>query len=802
MRSLTVISCVALFLFSLSEAQAKIIHVPGDSSTIQGGINGAVNGDTVLVAPGTYYEHINFNGKAILVTSEAEPESTAISKLVGGLALVTFNSGEDTNSIIDGFTIRNATISGLDNGAILCDSSSPTIRNNILTQNAVDVVVCFQGSGAYCSNNVIKDNAGAFGIGCWGEDQTNVTVSRNLIFGNWFGIVTYGNDDIINNTISNNAVNLNPCWTAIIKNNIVVNGLEGIRNQSAGLAVVSYNDVWGNIENYTGGVTSPGEGDISADPMFCDPDSDNYYLDGASPCLGAGEGGVNIGAFGPGCNTVFLSPGPDQADRATTDVPVKFYIENLEGVTDSFHVSVADSLGWNINPLYHEVILESDELDSVFFTVSIPNVPVGTTDRIFATAISQSDSSFWDSASLTVACNAYVEDWEIVSGNDILAPSNTQVTAVFYIHNAGLAPDSCYLTMSDSLEWDIQPQDYQLTLNPGQQDSVFFDIQIPSVPVGTTDKITLIGVSLTNPFVADTASLFVICESYNVTITEISDVGNDQGKQVHIDWTSFPGSDPLVTDFSVFRRRDSLLIIDFAKPTADQSSPVTYPPGEWQWLATIPAFGETLYSAVVPTLKDSTIAEGMYWSVFFIRAGTDTPTVYFDSPVDSGYSLDNLSPSPPTGLFASHETAVTKLTWSMIPASDFDYSTVYRDTLSGFTPDPSNTLGFTIDTTLVDSTAQLGRAYYYIVSATDFSGNESDPSNQATGIRYIAGDCNADGGIDLGDVLSLITYLYRNGPSPSPIQSGDGNCDGVINLGDILYLTIYLYRGGPAPCEP
>jgi hypothetical protein len=67
---------------------------------------------------------------------------------------------------------------------------------------------------------------------------------------------------------------------------------------------------------------------------------------------------------------------------------------------------------------------------------------------------------------------------------------------------------------------------------------------------------------------------------------------------------------------------------------------------------------------------------------------------------------------------------------------------------------------------------------------------------------YLRGDCNADGIIDIADVIFLINYLFVNGPAPVPSLAGDVTCEGVLDITDAVYLINYLFINGPEPCSP
>jgi hypothetical protein len=127
---------VAVLVVALAtQAHADSIRVPADQPTIQQGIDVASEGDTVLVAPGTYTGPLNrgldFGGVNICLVSEAGPDATVIDcEQVWRAAWL--RSGEDASSLIQGFTICNG--HGGSNGTgIWCQGASPTIRDCVFT---------------------------------------------------------------------------------------------------------------------------------------------------------------------------------------------------------------------------------------------------------------------------------------------------------------------------------------------------------------------------------------------------------------------------------------------------------------------------------------------------------------------------------------------------------------------------------------------------------------------------------------------------------------------------------------------
>ncbi len=363
MKGLTIITTffVAIALFPVS---ATIINVPDDYPTIQEGIGASADGDTVLVADGQYYERINFYGKGILLTSEFIIDSdtlhiqntiidadTSEIGVVDTGSVVCFVNGEESTSIIQGFTIQNGIGTSISiyhrmGGGVYCaNNSSPRIINNIIFENSSSAgggICCMANSNPIISDNVIRgneehgiytsesspvisDNAislnrAEYGSGIFCNANSDATISRNIISENHGGLCGGGimcresNPLITYNIIYENSAcdwgggiccdEADPTILSntISRNTALANG-GGVFCLNNANPTITNTIVWANSPREVGlrSGGSPtitycdirggweGEGNIDIDPLFLSACEGDYNVCSQSPCIDAGD---------------------------------------------------------------------------------------------------------------------------------------------------------------------------------------------------------------------------------------------------------------------------------------------------------------------------------------------------------------------------------------------------------------------------------------------------------------------------------------------------------------------------------
>jgi hypothetical protein len=319
-----VLAALLLFL----PLQAEVINVPGDLPTIQAGINAAVDGDTVLVEPGTYTENINFLGKGIVVGSryilERDPGYIETTVIDGGnpadpdtASCVLIISGEDSTAVLEGFTLTNGTGTVwtdehgagdyTEGGGLLIQAAAPTIKHNIFINNEAvrrpPGVISAGGGAIRCGdgnprilNNIFYANEGRYGGGIV-LNYSGAVIKNNLIAHNtggqdfggsglWILENSIAPKIIENNTIVENTSSLNGggvlVWaTSITLSNNIIWGNTApqgpqIHLRQGATVAVRYCDVEGGWS---------GEGNIDLPPSFME----NYLLTSVSPCIDAGD---------------------------------------------------------------------------------------------------------------------------------------------------------------------------------------------------------------------------------------------------------------------------------------------------------------------------------------------------------------------------------------------------------------------------------------------------------------------------------------------------------------------------------
>jgi hypothetical protein len=290
LKNCIAISALLLLLTAPAITTAKTIYVdddnPADFNNIQAAINNTNDGDTIIVAEGTYYENINFKGRniALMSTDPNNPDIVAATIIDGNNveSVVTFAGTESETCVLAGFTIQNGFQDSdlIKGGGGMCGGSETnhthaTIRNNIITHN-----FAWDGGGlsrcdGLIEKNIVTNNYARWYQGGGGLYLCNGLIRNNIISGNnaggceSAGALSYCDATIENNTIA--------------------------YNFSHGVGVVAYGNgsirnciIWGNSPQATWPI--PSFSCTDTDPCFADPNNGDYHLKSQAGRWDANEG--------------------------------------------------------------------------------------------------------------------------------------------------------------------------------------------------------------------------------------------------------------------------------------------------------------------------------------------------------------------------------------------------------------------------------------------------------------------------------------------------------------------------------
>jgi hypothetical protein len=343
---LTLTACIAVVLNGTTRAADLL--VPGEFPTIQAAVNAALDGDVVIVDPGTYVETVNTLGKAITIrsTDPASPgivASTILDAGGEGTALrIIF--GERLDTVIDGLTITGG--DGDLGGGLEVSLSDPIIRRCVITENAASdgggaylyvssglfdrcvfqantadeggAVYMYATSGLRFDNCVFQSNHAANRGGALRSDFADVRLLNSIVTDNEAistGGAYYGSHSQLrlNSTlVASNTSDLGGAFRLsddglIARNSTIVGNVATSGTGGLALGIFTqplfYNSIvrdngpnpvvgvnpYVEFSNFEGG--APGPGNIDADPMFVDPGGGDYRLQPGSPSEGAGSNG-------------------------------------------------------------------------------------------------------------------------------------------------------------------------------------------------------------------------------------------------------------------------------------------------------------------------------------------------------------------------------------------------------------------------------------------------------------------------------------------------------------------------------
>ncbi len=331
-----------------SDVDFETLHVYANSANGDGGgiysENSTLNIENSTLSGNTTTGHgagIYANGSPFVLINSTINNNSA--EGVGGGLYVTSTQGA---SIISSIISNNETLTEDQyggGGGIDCDASTMSISETEVTSNSGGGIFACCGSNltvdrVTVSGNISNTNI-ADGIYLSSYESINFSLLNSIVSGN-------GSKDISFNDI------MDQIHTLTIEYSNIGDGQDSI-------------DVNGHILNW-------GEGNIDADPLFCNPSDGDYTLAENSPCVGAGENGVNMGAFDVGCDVVVdnsvwhvSTDGSDQNGDGSEENPFATIQHGIDATSDGDTVSVAaGTYVENINYNGKNIVVQGEDRET------------------------------------------------------------------------------------------------------------------------------------------------------------------------------------------------------------------------------------------------------------------------------------------------------------------------------------------------------------------------------------------------------------------------------------------------------
>ena len=311
------------------DCTCDVCEVGGEFSSIQVAIDAAADGDTITICAGEYTEVVSLSGAAVSLIG-AGAETTTIHADGDGTVLSVTN-GQGAETTISGLTLRDgdAFTSGGYGGGLLLSSSSPSLSDITVSEanatngggvallnsdtsidglHVIGAAAESEGGGIYIDGGaptlahvVVEDSYARGAAGLYASGSA-IRLSNSAFFSNQSadgsGAITMSSGQGV--TITNVVAALNitgndkeSCAIDVGSGSTMYNtaayGNEGVGLCSEGTA--AYNLAYANHEGdfMVNGTSEPGEGDLTDDPQFIDPNIGDFTIRAASPMVDAGN---------------------------------------------------------------------------------------------------------------------------------------------------------------------------------------------------------------------------------------------------------------------------------------------------------------------------------------------------------------------------------------------------------------------------------------------------------------------------------------------------------------------------------